>query len=897
MDRIIYTRCSPWIDLNKDGQVIRSEGFGIAAISNELLSNTSPLNKRLLIKFVEERKSDSNCYDKLYEYAEIGNGKYVLNSVAELPLCTENRPNGSAHRPIFMAEALVGNFNNKPGLLLTKDNFFGDSKSQNDYYRLDYGTSEPFTLNQVREDELKITNCDSSFLTNERIPILEKILSFVIEQIKLPKNMQKPLFIKDTNENVINYIRFMSSCLTKKFAQKVTFLTHTSSYKNNPERYAYYVLKNDAISDYNAFAPELKDSRCLKWMIVGYTNGNLIKNQKSEFEVIDGKNSSYNPEVGLFVHEIASQNPCAINYLNYLEEKNNGELPNNVNELYKTYKSICSFNPNMSYNDALTFVDTFRNSIFYSDNYFLDRIIENISEYYIKHIELDYQNSFLLLDRISRMDIKCGNSLLSLILKNLYNGLGETSVSEKTVDMYEKLTNKGYIRENNLRDNILPLVAFDKLYKILNKGYAGRYIRIYLNLCFETLKYNNSEVSSSDPIGKTLSNLLKEYILKDSEIVNCIDVFLKRNNYFDVYEQAVKDAVKEGNEQKIEKLIHLYKPSLTVVQYEIEKSKYDTCSSFKKYEDEYIKKIKFNPNKAIDYCSVIIKLISSSESAKNDSRSGLQYANAIVDLLDNQRTNNILDSVCDYLLKLKEIKQVNDEELFNEIIQKLDEKLLINGLKNDIKPLPHKLSMLGVNSLKLVYGLKEDLENNKPNNHFRLFGIAKNNQIMKNNQLNALKSIRLNNISSELLKTHIMNDIIKSFDITDYQFHLCFIKAFAKEKELEDFIRKYFSIILSKLIEAKHNKIVLYYIISKLRVMISIDDIDKKIKEIIENSLSHNTPFISDMKLQKKYAKEILKSKNELRELYGKDVFDSKEFKLIEKDYLNYEKLFDNRGI
>ena len=67
MEKILYTRCSPWIDLINGGKIIKSEGFGVAAISPDLFANLNGVNFKLLKRIMEDRKGDPNQYEKIYE--------------------------------------------------------------------------------------------------------------------------------------------------------------------------------------------------------------------------------------------------------------------------------------------------------------------------------------------------------------------------------------------------------------------------------------------------------------------------------------------------------------------------------------------------------------------------------------------------------------------------------------------------------------------------------------------------------------------------------------------------------------------------------------------------------------------------------------------------------------
>lgn len=844
MDRIIYTRCSPWIDILKEGQINKSEGFGVAAISQDFFNGTLDCNKKLLLKYIEERKCDPNCYEKVYEYALIGNEKYILNAISELPLCLENRPNGNSHRPIFMSEAIVGSFKNKPGFYLNRDNFKGDIKSQNDYYRLDYGIDKKLlVLDQVDEDKLIKQSFNESILNQQTIEKLEKILCFVIEQLNLPSHLQRPLFIKEENENVINYIRLLNECLPTQLAVKLSFLTHTTSFKNNPERYAYYVNKNNVISEYNAYVAELKPDRLVKYLIIGYTKGNIVKNPNSEFEVIDEKGSSYNPVIGLFIHDIVRRDACAIKFLNYIENSQDGILPNNVDAQYELYKKINNFDSNMSHYEAITFINEFKNSVFFQDYRCLEMVMDNIKAYY--DVNQDINNNFILLENIKNIDSAYANQIVKSLYQKLYVGFQYELISVDIMKLYEKLLNKGYINQKVKNEIVIPFISVEKLKKLVNSNYDIDFIKEYLKLFFEFIEYNQIIIKNNFDYIDVFKLIIDKYI-DDNDIILLINHYLKNKNIDtqEIFEGLIKQAVEEQNDVKINQLINVYKPGLTEAEKIIFLSKYDSTKSFSTYENEYILKVNQNLNQIKRYGDVLLKLIVSMPMEKNNPNSGLQFAASILKQIVNTSVDNYYIDLIEYLDKLKCIKVSNDEKLLNDMIITLNYEILQLGLKSEsvnfrLKETANRLAKLGGKSLSIIYRLEE-----------------KSKSVIKNDDIVLILSENNNaclNISYEFLSKPLIQKIIKKFDFENENIHFSFVKMFAQEKQLEKFISMYIDIIINN---NELDGLVFYYSLCKIVSNKLLNDYQKNICDIIKNILNSNNNIIEKC-YDKKYEKKI----------------------------------------
>lgn len=63
MERILYTRCSPWLDGYEKDKINYSEGYGISAVSAGYYDLIPHLQAKLLVKTVSEEKCDEDVYE------------------------------------------------------------------------------------------------------------------------------------------------------------------------------------------------------------------------------------------------------------------------------------------------------------------------------------------------------------------------------------------------------------------------------------------------------------------------------------------------------------------------------------------------------------------------------------------------------------------------------------------------------------------------------------------------------------------------------------------------------------------------------------------------------------------------------------------------------------------
>ena len=111
LDQVIYTRCFPHRLLKNQGQVERSDGFGVFSMSPELFSNKQItdfdfLSSRLAVPNGAKETSAVGLFNS-YEYSNAAPDVYALTYEVARPYCDIPRANGLSHRPGKIGRAHV----------------------------------------------------------------------------------------------------------------------------------------------------------------------------------------------------------------------------------------------------------------------------------------------------------------------------------------------------------------------------------------------------------------------------------------------------------------------------------------------------------------------------------------------------------------------------------------------------------------------------------------------------------------------------------------------------------------------------------------------------------------------------------------------------------------------
>ena len=683
MEKILYTRCSPWIDLLNQGKIVRQEGFGVAAVSPNLFS--APINFRLLKRIIEDRKGDMNQFEKIYEYVDLGNGQHAFICSGELPLCTELRKNGGGHRPIFMAEAYVGSFNKNPAAYMNAENFPGDQKSQNEYYRLDLGPeTAPFQLESQNEENLAKSDVFFS-LGPDRKRNLTAILSYLLEELAKPEAQRTVLFIKDSNEEVIGYINTVAQLLPSSLASKLTFLTHSSSFKSNPERYSYYNMTPlGEVMEYNPYVEAaMKANRRLKYQVVGFTQGSLMHNPRSEFHMLDAKTgqTTFPVNAGTFVTALASSDPSARKCLAFINENMGGVLPQNVDNFYEFYRSVLVSSGTPSKADLEHSV-----SFYLSSGYDMpaikNSVVALIKDNYGAMLEEDMASSFSLYKLAGRVDPSLSQQFFPLIKARLY-ALLDATPSMNLVSVFNTLKAEGLLTsiENDILQNH---VHADALYQLTKSHASDELLGFYFNLYLQKVGRGlEGKLSENDEL-KVL-HAYAAIMLRNSNnpaLLQQIDQLLmpfgaRREQ---VYRKIVLEAYKENNQEQVDTFIRMFKPNMGYKETMLTLASFIKDMTFGQFENKLIKAYLSDRSRGAEYIDTLFALFEHYPNANRpELNSGLVFAKTFVEGIGEQVDPTALRNALDFLIRLKGVRGNIPEEIVKDLEMKLMKHVLQGG--------------------------------------------------------------------------------------------------------------------------------------------------------------------------------------------------------------------------
>ena len=710
MEKIVYTRCSPWIDLLNQGKIVRQEGFGAAATSSGFFS--APINFKLLKRIIEDRKGDMNVFDKIYEYVEIGNGEYAFVCSGELPLCKEARKNGAGHRPIFMAEALIGKFNANPALYMTPENFKGDQLSQNDYYRMDLGPETmPMTLNAMEEGALEKGSIFFP-LSPERQKGIASVIAYVLAELVKPESKRTVLFIKGNNEEVMGYIDTVARCLPAKLANKLTFLTHTSSFKSNPERYSYYSLtQTGEVMEYNPYADEsLKANRKLKYQIVGFTQGVISRTPRSEFHLLDTTTgqATFDLVPNAFITALAGGDPAARRCLAYINEHLNGEMPADPDSFYAFYKTVMAAVGKPAKAELENGIRFFLSSNLGPQ--VKQTLIDMVKENYDELLEEDLNASFSLLSLASRLDPSMAMILMPKIKDKVAALLDDFMNHPEAVSVYETLARANLlapIEEELLKNH----VSADYLAKIVSECPDAAIMDFYFRLYQQRLSKGMDaklDEASKEKMVQTYGKMLLRYSNNPANLAlidNLLKPFGEKRDA--LYVNAINEAYKQGRTDVLDSYLKLYKPGLDYKATQLALAEMIKDLTFGMFETKLIKAYNSDPVNAKTYIETILALFEVYPDAKRkELYSGLVFAKNMLDAIKDPIKPESMKAALDYLLKLKAIRG----ELPEEIIHGLEDRLMKFVLQGgSLAGIENELKELGIPRPAMLSKLKDDI--------------------------------------------------------------------------------------------------------------------------------------------------------------------------------------------
>ena len=277
LNQLVYTRCFPHRDLKNQGQVVRSEGFGVFSMSPQLFDQLSQdgfdyLQDRLAIKNGSNETSPIGLFHS-YEYNRLDENTYAFSFEYARPHCKIPRSNGKTHRSgTYIKQYFIGQIEGYPCQWFGSEAWNAYLKSENDYYLDDSPEAVPDDLPQVPSKPIGGTVTMpkvAAFVQDGRKEAVKAAIWFLVQEYGKPEEQRKVLLIKDTPENVELWIAAIEYAFSARMAQNVNFATNRSKLGMQTESSLfYYTDASGKFSSMSSRNPAQK--RHPYCMIVGY---------------------------------------------------------------------------------------------------------------------------------------------------------------------------------------------------------------------------------------------------------------------------------------------------------------------------------------------------------------------------------------------------------------------------------------------------------------------------------------------------------------------------------------------------------------------------------------------------------------------------------------------------
>lgn len=310
LEQIIYTRCSPYRDITRRGEIRGRDGVGVFSFTGAFFDKCTEEDIKVIKNRIAEkngsREPGKNEQRKMpglfnsYEFLLLPSGNNALTFLVARPKCDEPTRSGHLHRGgNFIKQCLVGEFSKNASELIGSPIWDAYLQDDNYYYLEDSYQQEiqllPQKDEQIYEKGIPEELVDA-FIHQDRLFLLQKGVSFLLHELGKPVGERKVLLIKDTSSNVELWIRAMLRLFPPHLANSISFSTNVTSLDLNADsRLFYYTDKKGRILEQGyASADTIRHPYC---MITGYhpldaTCGSLRQTMNSSFYIIDGGNGS-----------------------------------------------------------------------------------------------------------------------------------------------------------------------------------------------------------------------------------------------------------------------------------------------------------------------------------------------------------------------------------------------------------------------------------------------------------------------------------------------------------------------------------------------------------------------------------------------------------------------------
>lgn len=424
LDQIIYTECNPQRDLLHEGKIVHKSGYGIFSMSKEIFTDENNKNLRNLYEIF----TFSNCTKEKdeaigtfgsYIYTETLSGMRIFMFDYGRPHC-KNPLKERLHRSgIHIKQCFVGQPKDYPYKWFGTSVWNAWKRHEDEYFLDDVPGYEPPFLPCISDNPPEDSGVDVNeirqFVQSGRQTALASAVGFVLQQLKLPKDEQKVLLIRDDPVNAEKWITAIGMAMPAAMAKRITFNTNINNLSSKTETRLFYAADSNAR---RAASAEIENQKKYPYFLIACyhphdeSSAAVRQFAASRYIILDGERKAldYSP---VDIHR---------KYYRVVEEYN--ELLRVFSDNVITADDITSENIDIpELFDAYWYLTNtsipwdYRNTVnsiyLVTDNGLPERklsarILEACLSKYSQFAETDRQGNYLLLERMTRLAKQCG---------------------------------------------------------------------------------------------------------------------------------------------------------------------------------------------------------------------------------------------------------------------------------------------------------------------------------------------------------------------------------------------------------------------------------------------------------------------------------------------------------
>ena len=405
-----------------------------------------------------------------------------------------------------------------------------------------------------------------------------------------------------------------------------------------------------------------------------------------------------------------------------LKNQNNKSINNDNNDpgLYTLHSLSQEFNTLEKKEELLNFEDLKNNNENPESNEYINNYINDLKEYYSRHLNNSYQNFRTCLNKLEELIKKSGNNKVTAsMLKEIIDDTIFYEREKETQAQKEKIKNE--LKQNEI-NNITKQLE-NELNKKKNYKKLSRELTVTLDKKNLEINENNKKISILEQEKNESAKLLQK---KREELQNL------KNDYTKIENEKIELEIKYNNlleeNKSLEKINQNYENNKKILYQSMEQEK-------KKLVENIIREMNMKwAQKLKEKISEIKNLKKAINSIKNEYKSNYD------EFIASYKNNIILiqKKISKYDNQYKEIIK----ELEKKYEKHLNEQLLINNkLKRQNEELFNKKNEDTIDSKKMTFKISE-LEN-EINNQKAVIKKLKNDLDLKNNENNFINEKNL----------------------------------------------------------------------------------------------------------------------------------------------------------